>query len=149
MRKYHVIDDDGSEYQVEELDEELIEEAHDEEPIVNALSAEEIKALKKLAAVADKLLAIIAAKDSDNGMEENNLVKKNEDNEELEDEDEDEKVIDTDEDLEDEEEEEKKPVHDSKKSFGSLESKKKAKVVDNSLTDEVSDAWAKRYGGIK
>ncbi len=147
MRKYHVIDDDGSEYQVEELDEELIEEVKNDEPTVNALSAEEIEALKKLAGVADKLLAIIEAKDSDNGIEENNLVKKDEDNEELEDEDEDEKVIDTDEDLEDEEE--KNPVYDSKKSFGSLESKKKAKVVDNSLTDEVSDAWAKRYGGVK
>lgn len=143
MRKYHVIDDDGSEYQVEELDEELVEETQDDEPEINTLSNEEIEALKKLAAVADKLVALIETKDAEEGMEENNLVDEDEDSEELDDEDEEEEeVIDT-------EEEEKKITHDSKKSFGSLESKKRKAVVDNSLVDEVSDAWTKRYGGIK
>lgn len=148
MRKYHVIDDDGSEYQVEELDEELVEETQDDEPEINALSNEEIEALRKLAAVADKLVALIETKDAEEGMEENNLVNKDEDNEELDDEDED--VIDAEEEeVIDTEEEEKKVTHDSKKSFGSLESKKRKAVVDNSLVDEVSDAWTKRYGGIK
>ena len=143
MRKYHVIDDDGSEYQVEELDEELVEETQDDEPEINTLSNEEIEALKKLAAVADKLVALIETKDAEEGMEENNLVDEDEDSEEPDDEDEEEEeVIDT-------EEEEKKITHDSKKSFGSLESKKRKVVVDNSLVDEVSDAWTKRYGGIK
>lgn len=135
MRKYHVVDDDGSEYQVEEFDDDVIEEQD-----VNTLSDDEIAVLKRLASVADKLLAKL--NDEDN-MEENNL--------EDEDEEEEEKVVDTEEDLddEDEDEEDKKTTHDSKKSFGSLESKKKAKVEDTSLVDEVSDAWSKRYGGIK
>ena len=135
MRKYHVVDDDGSSYQVEEFDDDVIEEQD-----VNTLSDDEIEALKRLASVADKLLAKL--NDEDN-MEENNL--------EDEDEEEEEKVVDTEEDLddEDEDEEDKKTTHDSKKSFGSLESKKKAKVEDTSLVDEVSDAWSKRYGGIK
>lgn len=135
MRKYHVVDDDGSAYQVEEFDDDVIEEQD-----VNTLSDDEIAVLKRLASVADKLLAKL--NDEDN-MEENNL-----DDEE---EEEEEKVVDTEEDLddEDEDEEDKKTTHDSKKSFGSLESKKKAKVEDTSLVDEVSDAWSKRYGGIK
>ncbi len=147
MRKYHVIDEDGSEYQVEELDEELIEnpkeELEDDEPVINdALSEEEIEALKKLAAIADKLVALTEIKDSD--MDEDNLVDEDED-EEVEDSDEDkEEVIDT-----DEEEKGKTPAHDSKKSFGSLEAKKKKIVEDSSLVDEVSDAWSKRYGGLK
>lgn len=145
MRKYHVIDEDGSEYQVEELDEELVEEQEeieDDEPIINSLSNEELEALKKLAAVADKLVALTETKDSD--MDEDNLVDEDED-EELEDSDEDkEEVIDT-----DEEEKGKTPTHDSKKSFGSLEAKRKKTVEDSSLVDEISDAWAKRYGGLK
>ena len=36
---------------------------------------------------------------------------------------------------------------DSKKSFGAIERKKKN--IDDSLTDEISEAWAKRYGGAK
>ena len=43
----------------------------------------------------------------------------------------------------------KTPTHDSKKSFGSLEAKRKKTVEDSSLVDEISDAWAKRYGGLK
>lgn len=145
MRKYHVVDADGSEYNVEELDEELVEEEkfEDDDPAFNALSSEEIEALKRLAGVADKLLAMLETHDSD--MDEDNLIQKDEDEEEIEDEDEErEEVIDT-----DEEEEEKKPTHDSKKSFGSLESKKKTSVEDNSLIDEISDAWSKRFGGNK
>ena len=145
MRKYHVIDEDGSEYQVEELDEELVEEQEeieDDEPIINSLSNEELEALKKLAAVADKLVALTETKDSD--MDEDNLVDEDED-EELEDSDEDkEEVIDT-----DEEEKGKTPTHDSKKSFGSLEVKRRKTIEDSSLVDEISDAWAKRYGGLK
>ena len=130
MRKYHVVDDDGSEYQVEEFDDDVVEEQD-----VNTLSDDEIATLKRLASVADKLLAKL--NDEDN-MEENNL--------EDEDEEEEEKVVDTEEDLddEDEDEEDKKTTHDSKKSFGSLESKKKAKVEDTSLVDEVSDKLHKQ-----
>lgn len=139
MRKYHVVDDDGSTYQVEEFDDDVVEEQD-----VNTLSDDEIEALKRLASVADKLLAKL--NDEDN-MEENNL----EDEEEEVEEEKEEKVVDTEEELDDEDEDEegKKTTHDSKKSFGSLESKKKTKVEDTSLVDEVSDAWSKRYGGIK
>ena len=137
MRKYHVVDDDGSTYQVEEFDDDVVEEQD-----VNTLSDDEIEALKRLASVVDKLLAKL---DDEDNMEENNL-----EDEEVEEEEE-EKVVDTEKELddEDEDEEDKKTTHDSKKSFGSLESKKKTKVEDTSLVDEVSDAWSKRYGGIK
>ena len=134
MRKYHVVDDDGSTYQVEEFDDDVVEEQD-----VNTLSDDEIEALKRLASVADKLLAKL---DDEDNMAENNL----EDEEEEVEEEKEEKVVDTE---EDEDEEDKKTTHDSKKSFGSLESKKKTKVEDTSLVDEVSDAWSKRYGGIK
>lgn len=147
MRKYRVIDADGEEYEIEETinedachdeDEEVIEkkeEFHDE-PEALPLEADEIDALKRLAAVADKLIALLNTSDED--MDEEELH--DEDEEEIEAEEE-EEVIDT-----DEQPEEK--IHDSKSSFGAIERKKK-QVEDSSLRDEVADAWTKRYGGIK
>ena len=93
MRKYHVVDDDGSTYQVEEFDDDVVEEQD-----VNTLSDDEIEALKRLASVADKLLAKL---DDEDNMAENNL----EDEEEEVEEEKEEKVVDNEED-EDEEDEE-------------------------------------------
>ena len=135
MRKYRILDDD-LDYPVEVVEEK--EDVYDED-IEEKLTAEEISALKGLAAVADKLMALLSTTDSD------------EDEKETcdEDEDEDEKMTDEDEVEEVEEEEvvDTKKSRDSKKSIGALENRKSK--VDDSLVDEVADAWQKRYGGNK
>lgn len=141
-KKYHIVDADGSEYEVEEIMEdedesEMIEE-NVEEPEVHddLLSEEEIAALRRLAAVADKLIALTETSDEDEEIDEEDVC--DEDEEFVEEKEE--EVIDTC------EEEETKP-RDSKRSIGALE--KKQKSMNDSLVDDVADAWAKRYGGIK
>lgn len=138
-KKYHITDADGSEYEVEEImeDEDEVIEEEVKEPEVHdeSLSEEEIAALRGLAAVADKLIALVNTSDAD------------EDEEDVSDEDEEfveekeEEVIDTD------PEEDDKKARDSKKSIGALE--KRNAHADDSLVDEVADAWAKRYGGTR
>lgn len=138
MKKYLVKDEDEG-LVVTELDEEpekktededIEEEVHDDD----ALTPEEISALKSLAAVAPDLVALVEkSKTSD----EEEIVDEDEeiDNEEVEDEDEEEEVIET------------GKAHDSKKSFGAIQRKSKPK--DSLEDDEVATAWAKRYGGAK
>lgn len=132
MRKYYVKDEDGERFEVEELT-ETPEKMHDDD----ALTEDEISALKQLAAVAPKLIALVSETHDED--EDDEMHKKTE----TEDEDEEEiteEVIDTD------EEEEKMTRRDSKKSFGAIEKKKKAKdSTDNA--HEIEIAWAKRYGG--
>ena len=144
MKKYLVKDEDEG-LVVTELDEEpekktededIEEEVHDDD----ALTPEEISALKSLAAVAPDLVALVEktkASDEDEEID---------DEEELEDEDEDE---DEDALLDEDEEEviETGKAHDSKKSFGAIQRKSKPK--DSLEDDEVANAWAKRYGGAK
>lgn len=140
MKKYLVKDEDEG-LVVTELDEEpekktededIDEEVHDDD----ALTPEEISALKSLAAVAPDLVALVEKS------------KTSDEDEEIDDEDEDE---DEDEDtlLDEDEEEviETGKAHDSKKSFGAIQRKSKPK--DSLEDDEVADAWAKRYGGAK
>lgn len=143
-KKYHIVDADGSEYEVEEIMEdedesEMIEEKA-EEPEVHddLLSEEEIAALRRLAAVADKLIALTETSDEDEEIIENEEDVCDEDEEIAEEKEE--EVIDTC------EEEETKP-RDSKRSIGALE--KTQKIMNDSLVDDVAEAWAKRYGGIK
>lgn len=137
--KYKVRDEDGKQYEVEEVKEvKKTDEDETKKPLTNtctedeSLSADEISALKKLAGIADKLLALIdKSTDEDNEEEEE---------EEIEDEDEQiEEVIDTD--------EPKKAKDSIKKSAGSIE--KKTKTVDAIEEDDIATAWAKRYGGNK
>lgn len=149
MKKYHVIDEDGAEYEIKEFDdeevveEEKLEDDFETQNAPDSLSPEEIAALKKLAAFADKLIASIeSTTDSDENMEEEDLHDEDEDEEVMTDEDE---VIEKEEEVIDTDEEEKRPAHDSKKSFGSIEKRKKAD--DSLIKDEVANAWAKRYGG--
>lgn len=140
MKKYLVKDEDEG-LVVTELDEEpekktededIDEEVHDDD----ALTPEEISALKSLAAVAPDLVALVEKS------------KTSDEDEEIDDEDEDE---DEDEDtlLDEDEEEviETGKAHDSKKSFGAIQRKSKPK--DSLEDDEVANAWAKRYGGAK
>ena len=141
MKKYLVKDEDEG-LVVTELDEEpekktededIDEEVHDDD----ALTPEEISALKSLAAVASDLVALVEkSKTSDEDEE------IDDEDEELEDEDE-EALLDEDE----EEVIETGKAHDSKKSFGAIQRKSKPK--DSLEDDEVADAWAKRYGGAK
>ena len=134
-KKYRIIDEDGDHYEVEEVEtEEVKAPEKTEDPVKeddSALSDEEIRALKRLAGVADKLVNLVAeaqATDEDTDEDEEMIE---EDKEE---------IIDTD------EEELKKPTCDSKKSFGAIE--KPVKTVDSLDADlDIAAAWAKRYGG--
>lgn len=134
-KKYRIIDEDGDHYEVEEVETEEVEAPETREDPVedddSALSDEEIRALKNLASVADKLLSLVTeAQTTDEDTDEDEEMIE-EDNEE---------IIDTD------EEELKKPTCDSKKSFGAIE--KPVKTVDSLGADlDIESAWAKRYGG--
>ena len=136
MKKFFVRDADGEEYEVEEIKEchgdDVIEEISETEEQPEALTNEEIVALKRLAAVADRLLSTVNTED--------------EDPETLDDEDE-EKDIGDEEVTEEKKEEvvDTTKTRDSRKSFGAIE-KRKA-TVDDSLNTDIDDAWAKRYGG--
>ena len=136
MKKFFVRDADGEEYEVEEIkechDDDVIEEVSETEEQPEALTKEEIAALKRLAAVADRLLSTVNTED--------------EDPETLDDEDE-EKDIGDEEVTEEKKEEvvDTTKTRDSRKSFGAIE-KRKA-TVDDSLNTDIDDAWAKRYGG--
>lgn len=149
MKKY-LVRDGETEYEVTEVEEEPKDEdvIKNEEEVVKtetgddefALSAEEIAALKSLAAAAPKLLAMVKGDETtDEDEDDKGLVTC--------DEDEDETDIDVDCDAEEiKKTPETKPTRDSKRSFGAIERKPKVRA-DDSLVDEVSDAWAKRYGG--
>lgn len=133
MKKYYIRDDDDQEYEVIETEvEEPVDEPVTDEGI-EALSEEDIAALKMLASVADKLVALIHDEPVEEPVEEEEV---------------DEDIVeDADEEIEEEKEEEVIDTRkcDSKKSFGALE--KRTKTADSDLTDDVADAWAKRYGG--
>ena len=117
MKKFYVRDADGEEYEVEEVEE--LDEGKNEvtEP---ALTADEIAALKKLAEVADRLIATLET------AEEEPIA-----DEETEETEKTEEVIET-------------KTNDSMRSFGAIERKK---VVDEAIDNDVDDAWTKRYGG--
>lgn len=134
MKIFHITDEDGREYSVEEA-ETTIPEQKDED--TSTLTSDEIAALKKLAGSADRLLQLLEVKDSDS------------DEENIEDEDKDleekiaEEVVDTDEDKL-----EKNGTRDSIKSIGAIE---KRKVANDSIDiqDDIASAWSKRYNGGK
>lgn len=130
--RFKVRDENGNEYNVEELKQvEKIDEDLDVKEVTedeSGLSSAEIDALKSLAAVADKLVALVATTDEDK------------DEDDIEDEDEQiEEVIDTD---------GEKRVDDSiKKAASSIEKRRKVKTDDSLEEDAVAAAWANRYNG--
>lgn len=134
-KKYRIIDEDGDRYEVEEVETEEVKDPETtEDPVKDddsVLSDEEIRALKRLAGVADKLVSLVAeaqATDEDPNEDEEMIEEGKEE------------IIDTD------EEELKKPTCDSKKSFGAIE--KPVKTTDSLDADlDIAAAWAKRYGG--
>ena len=136
MKKFFVRDADGEEYEVEEIkechDDDVIEEVSETEEQPEALTNEEIAALKRLAAVADRLLSTVNTGDEDPEMIDDEDEEKDIADEEVTEEKK-EEVVDT------------TKTRDSRKSFGAIE-KRKA-TVDDSLNTDIDDAWAKRYGG--
>ena len=138
--KFFVKDEDNETFEVEEVEETPAKEVTKEvEAKDEALSAEEIAALKKLAAVADKLIGMCTTSDEDESDEDVDV-----DADTDEDEDGKEEVLDTDED----DDKVIKP-RDSKKSFGSIEKKRKAVATVDRQQESIAEAWAKRYGGNK
>ena len=118
MKKFYVRDADGEEYEVEEVEE--VEELDEDKNEVTepALTADEIAALKKLAEVADRLIATLETAEEEPIADEEPEEKTEE-------------VIET-------------KTNDSMRSFGAIERKK---VVDEAIDNDVDDAWTKRYGG--
>lgn len=139
-KKYFIRDEDENEYEVEEVtekdsdEEETIEEVKSKDED-STLTPDEIAALKSLAAIADKLTALVS----------NETTNSDEEVDELEVEEKD--ACSSDDEVEDADEEKEKVVKttDSKKSFGANARKKR--VADESLVDDVAEAWAKRYNG--
>ena len=136
MKKFFVRDADGEEYEVEEIkechDDDVIEEISETEEQPEALTNEEIAALKRLAAVADRLLSTVKAEDEDPEMIDDEDEEKDIADEEVTEEKK-EEIVDT------------TKTRDSRKSFGAIETRKA--TVDDSLNTDIDDAWAKRYGG--
>ena len=142
--KFFVKDEDNETFEVEEIEETPAKEVTTEvETKDEALSAEEIAALKKLAGVADKLIGMCTTSDEDEDDDDDKDVDVDVDTDEDEDEDK-EEVLDTDED----DDKVIKP-RDSKKSFGSIEKKRKVVSTVDSQQESIAEAWAKRYGGNK
>lgn len=154
--KFRIIDEDGREHTVEEViekettDTEVETEVETKDEAI--FSDDEIQALKSLAQSAPKLLELLAVEKEEH--KENPELLDEDEEADIEDEDEeDDEVLDEDEEemVEDEDEEEevidtcKGKSRDSKRSYGSIERHKKS--VDDSMTDDISSAWAKRYGG--
>lgn len=140
--KFHIKDEDGKEFEVEEViakkseeDEDTIPAADDDSP---SLTSEEIASLKSLATIADELVALVKGKTA---------AYENEDKEDesIDNEDEEEEVIETD---DCDSTSGMKKVSDARTSIGKIERTPK-RVEDSVEEDEISKAWAKRYGGTK
>lgn len=140
-KKFIIKDDDGKQFEVtEETVDEEPEAKPEEKPEVHddeGLSADEITALKNLAAKAEDILKLLEVEAKEHATS-----------------DEDENVI-TDEDVEaedsdmteDEDEETIVKTADSKKSIGSIE-KKKTVMTNDSIEDSetaIAQAWADRF----
>ena len=116
---------------------------------------EEVQMLKKLLEKADAILDLLKGKDADK-------EDKEEDEEEDIDEEDDMQELAPDDskdedllELPDEEDEETKDscgtksTHDSKRSYGAIESRDSVEDDSIDIDNEIAQAWAKRYGGNK
>ena len=152
--KLKVKDTNGRVFHVSDECVETIEDTEDTklQDKDEEFSAEEIKLLKKLIPHLDELLNLLEIEDADDHSEFDSDEIEVESEEETEETSED--VIEdsepeAEETVEDDEEAEVKVVHDSKKSFGSIERRGiQDSVVDEiERNNEIANAWAKRYGG--
>lgn len=135
MSKFHVKDDEGNEYVVEEQNSDISPETTSSQL---ELSQDDIASLKKLALMADKLLALCGQQDDGEKLpEEEPKEQIEQDSKEQEKEPgEEEEVVNT------------EKTNDSKASFGSIQKKKETKDSMD-IEESIAQAWAKRYGGNK
>lgn len=138
--KFHVKDEDGNSYLVEEIQEkkdcgpEIMDDETEETPV---LTESEIAVLRKLAGRAEDLLKLLDIEKEEHESAADDVEEDIEEEKEITDEDE--EVIETD--------KEKKVTHDAKKSFGAIEKKKSTNDSFDDKELEVEAAWAKRFGG--
>ena len=151
MKYFHIKDEDGQDYMVEEVEATPVDEdtdiipseAQDAEPLTD----EEISALKSLAAKANEILALLGTHDSEEGEEE--MHDEDEEEEEVTDEEEEEEKVD---DAEEEvkEEEEVIDTDKMKDSFGATVKRRKTKDSSKEAREiEIAKAWEKRYSEVK
>lgn len=142
--KFRIKDDFGEKFEVEEIQDDFAEtetETFDDgedivaEPIQDdeQLSNDEISALKKLAGVVDKLLALIPSEDE-----------VQDDGEEIETEENIDETI-TDEDEEIETEEQVIDTNSVADAIGSLEKGKKARDSKTDAQEQIADKWQQNY----
>lgn len=147
--KFNIRDIDGTEYSVDEIEEVKEADIHDDDDVEidtteiesSELSPEEVSALKRLAAVADKLVEMVGSSDvhddEDDFEEEKEIVEEASDGDyEEADDDEEETVVDT------------KKMKDSF-NRSAFKTEKRKKIDDSLEVDEISEAWDKRYNGGK
>ena len=143
--KFKIKDEDGRNYEIEEIetnDDDITEVSEIEAVEEEELTPEDISTLKKLIEAAPKLIKLLAVEEKEHAenpelVDEDMVEDEEEEIAEVEDEDEEEEteqILET-------------KTHDSKKSIGSLESKKATKLDDSLDCCSVEKAWAKRYGG--
>ena len=146
-KKFIIKDEEGKQFEITEETTDEIEEKTDVEDD-EMLTSDEIASLKKLAKYSESLIKLLEVE-----KKEHEAVS-DEDEEDKKDMDDCDEFVDSDEDeeetIKDEDEEETivktKPV-DSKKSFGSIETKKTKKISDSieNREIEIANAWSKRF----
>lgn len=131
MKTFKIKDENGKEFEVNELEEvKTEEEVPTKDEDTSTLTDLEIEALRKIIPHVDKLIALLDIEEEEHDVDED----LEEDIEDSDDEDK-EEIVDTDEDCE--------KMHDS---VGAIENKTKANDSIE-IQDEISNAWSKRYGG--
>lgn len=145
--RFKIRDNHGKTYAVKELTGNKLLDTPQKKTLkirdkAEELTADEIKALKKLAEKAEEILALIPEEKEEEKEKESDLDEFPEDELELSDDAEGEEEI-----VEDSENLDDVKINDSKKSFGSIE---RRVITDSDELDrdaEIANAWAKRYGG--
>lgn len=148
-KKFIIKDEEGKQFEITEETTDEIEEKTDVEDD-EMLTSDEIASLKKLAKYSESIIKLLEVEKKEHEA----VSDEDEDEEDKKDMDDCDEFVDSDEDedkkVEDEDEEETivktKPV-DSKKSFGSIETKKTKKISDSieNREIEIANAWSKRF----
>lgn len=145
--RFKIRDNHGKTYAVKELTGNKLLDTPQKKTLkirdkAEELTADEIKALKKLAEKAEEILTLIPEEKEEEKEKEFDLDEFPEDELELSDDAEgEEETVEDSENLDD------VKINDSKKSFGSIE---RRVITDSDELDrdaEIANAWAKRYGG--
>ena len=130
MKKFLITDEDGIDYNVEEVETKEEPSTKDD---VSELTSDEIASLKKLAANADKLIALLEIEKEEH-KDETDVLDEDEDKIDADVDADKENVVDTD---------KIKSTCDSKRSIGAIERKRSNDSID--VQDEIAMAWANRY----